>query len=315
MNWMKKLYSDMMENNTEIDHESFNLTFFRFVYCLAIAYYLFAYKRFVFQFETNVYESFLNFDYYRSTILFGIPLFYLIRYFLILFLILTAIGIFTGFSSIASAFLLFFYLKPIFNLYRLQSIDLIFFTLIAFFLNKKSHHHISLISKTNLTPKIHVGTQASKLFISIIAFAYFHAGMSKFINGDLYQLLDGRHYSNAFYYIYLSTDAKLSLMFAQSRYIRPFFTMCAIIWELGFVLTLIKPKLLKVFAIFGIFFHFGVFLLMDINFFDYFIWSYLVLINWSSILHPRVIKKIWSQKKLKYKFLLFWKFITINYVK
>lgn len=247
--------------------DSFQLGFFRLVYCTSIAAVHLA--------GVLAYIKWSSLELNRY---FFIAIFYGLT------LILSGIGLFTRTMlalSIVGCFLYEYSNAPYFR----HTTPVVFFTLIAlavspgisrlsldqFFSRRKDHTLPTTIDSWPI--------QAIQLVIALAFLSGFFAkimthGMDWISGESLRQTLLGR---------YIINENHLALLIASKPWLCQLLSLFTLILEAGFFLVIFFPGLSLFFVPLGLLFHLAVQLTMDINFFYYYAHSYLIFINWVAV--------------------------------
>lgn len=113
---------------------------------------------------------------------------------------------------------------------------------------------------------------------ALVCLVYFSSGINKILFGaDGWA--DGGTLQNILISHFLWTDIDLGLTLANSPLLCQLLQYLVQVWEISFPLILIFPKLIRFYLCFGILFHLGTHITMDINYLKYFFVGYISFIS------------------------------------
>lgn len=137
---------------------------------------------------------------------------------------------------------------------------------------------ISASFNTNLRTKIPAYNK--DFILLVLTLFYFQAGVSKLYLTGL-GWLKGWAFSHQMLSNYLISDSQAALFLGSSPVISQMAGSLVIFFELTFFVCVFIRPLRTWYCVFGLIFHTFIYFAMEINFFTYFIFCYLIFIDWT----------------------------------
>jgi hypothetical protein len=274
---------------------TYNLSFFRFLFCsLTALYFILLAPVHNYIVETNSYWKPIV-DYYHFVI-FGQDLFYILRYLFILSLIFSALGLFTRSSLALSAMLHFLYEYPIGATYMPYTTNMIFYILIILCLSPGiSAYGLDARKQSARGDSTTIPSWPFWIVKLILSITYFCSFYSK-VRAVGWRWADGHSLQLFIYDRFLATNNPLAELASRHLSISYIFGILTLVFEGTFWLILLFPRLTPFYVLLGIGFHVGIYLVFDLNFLWLFCTIYFIFPNWHKLLmtKPRSIKSLFN---------------------
>lgn len=263
-----------------------SLSFFRFSYCLIFAVTLFL--------EASDWDSFFEKREYFPTPLFEIvssePIsletFRAVRWILLTSLVAGAVGLFTRPALWIAAICFFVYegthlgfTKPRDSeyAYHLTNLSAFFFFILAV-APGVDRHGIDAWRKREASP-IAIPEWPRKAMLGMLCFAYFGAGYQRLLANPMW--IDGHTLQAYLFDKHIRYDGIPEGLWVAERWeLCVVFSVFTMALELLYPIVLFFPRWKVPFLIGGLMLHGGIYATMRINFFVYFVYNYLLLVDW-----------------------------------
>lgn len=287
MNPFRWIAGAFRERATFFGYEhSGSLSFFRFSYCLIYAVTLFL--------EAADWDSFYVKREYSPTPLFemissepiSFEAFRILRWILLTSLVSAAVGLFTrpALWIVAITFVLYEgthlgFTKPLNSdyTYHLTNLSAFFFFILAA-APGVARHGVDAWRKGETAP-IAVPEWPRKAMLGMLCFAYFGAGYQRLLANPMW--IDGHTLQAYLFDKHIRYDGiPMGLWVAERWELCVVFSVFTMALELLYPIVLFFPRWKLPFLIGGLMLHGGIYATMRINFFVYFVYNYLLLIDW-----------------------------------
>lgn len=298
MNPFRWLIDSFRERATFFGYEhSGSLSFFRFTYCLIFAVTLF--------FEAADWDAFYDKREYYATPLFemvspepvSLETFRILRYALLGSLVAGAIGLFTRPALWIAAITFFLYEGTHLGFTKQKDSEYVYHltNLTAFFLvilataPGVARHGIDAWRKRESSP-IAIPEWPRKAMLGMLCFAYFGAGFQRIISNPKW--IDGFTLQAYLFDKHIRYEGiPLGHWVAQHWELCVIFSVFTMALEVFYPLVLFFPRWKLPFLIGGLMLHGAIYATMRINFFIYFVYNYLLLVDWKWVAHSIAVLK------------------------